>query len=356
MKIAILGAGAVALSSAALVTKNGHRACLWSAIPSEVELLRSKGLVTCEGDCSGTFPIDVAAEVQECLTGADVVMIAAPAFAHRTLMSACAPHILPDQVVVMNTATGFSSLYFARVLANRNVRPTIVDLATTVCMARVSGPHRVRLGPLKPDVDLATIPAAHGEVGRAVLTKMFGNFFVVRKSALSISLNNHNPIYHIPALIFNLPLVERGEDWNVWRNMTPFAARYMSRLDNERMAVANCFNVSPIPLAAYVRSSLGVEGDNLGALFAAAAQKRPAPTGPKILEDRYMTEDMPYGMVFFRTLGQVGRVRMPLTDHLIEFCCDLYCRDFRTEAPGLDELDLPNASRADIIHVARYGF
>jgi opine dehydrogenase len=71
------------------------------------------------------------------------------------------------------------------------------------------------------------------------------------------------------------------------------------------MAVAKCFGVDAIPLAAYVRTSVGLEGEDLPSLFAAAAKKRPAVTGPKSIEDRYMTEDMPYGMVFFRTLGQV---------------------------------------------------
>jgi glycerol-3-phosphate dehydrogenase len=47
MKVAIIGAGAVALASAALVTKNGHRVCVWSAFPDEVNELRSSNLVTC---------------------------------------------------------------------------------------------------------------------------------------------------------------------------------------------------------------------------------------------------------------------------------------------------------------------
>jgi opine dehydrogenase len=186
------------------------------------------------------------------------------------------------------------------------VRPTIIDLATIVRMSRISGPNRVRLGALEPGVDFATIPAERGEAGGMLLTKLFGDLFVLKNSILAISLNNHNPIYHIPAMVFKLPLVERRDDWNIWANMTPLTARYVQKLDGERMAVAKCFGVDAIPLAAYVRTSVGLEGEDLPSLFAAAAKKRPAVTGPKSIEDRYMTEDMPYGMVFFRTLGQVA--------------------------------------------------
>ena len=69
-----------------------------------------------------------------------------------------------------------------------------------------------------------------------------------------------------------------------------------------------------------------------------------------------MTEDMPYGMVFFRALGQAGGVAMPVSDHLIDFCCDLYDRDFRTEAPSLHELGLSNRSPSEIGRVAQTGF
>jgi opine dehydrogenase len=356
MNVAIIGAGAVALSSAALMTKNGHRACLWSALPEEIQSLKSERLVTCEGELSGTFAIEVTDTVEQCMAQVDVVMIAAPAFAHRALMAACAPFIQRHHMIVMNTATGFSSLYFARLLADRQLKPTFVDLGTTVCAARVTGPGRVRLGPPKPDVDLATMPAARGEAGWASLTELFGDFFGLRRSVLAVALNNHNPIYHVPALVFNLARAELGEVWNIWRNLPPFVARYVEKLDQERLSVAARFGVEGIPLTVYLRSSIGLEGDDLAGLFAAAAAKRPAPTGPKSVDDRYMTEDMPYGMVFFRKLGEAGGVAMPVTDHLIDFCNDLYNRDFRSEGLGLDDLDLANRSPAEIVRLAQDGF
>jgi opine dehydrogenase len=92
-------------------------------------------------------------------------------------MSALAPHALPEQKIVMNTATGFGSLFLSRILADRNVRPTIIDLATIVRMSRISGPNRVRLGTLKPGVDFATIPAERGEAGGMLLTKLFSDLF-----------------------------------------------------------------------------------------------------------------------------------------------------------------------------------
>ena len=44
MKIGILGAGTWGTALAALLTKNGHDLSLWSALPEEIEELKSKGM------------------------------------------------------------------------------------------------------------------------------------------------------------------------------------------------------------------------------------------------------------------------------------------------------------------------
>jgi opine dehydrogenase len=356
MRAAIIGGGAMALSSVVFLEMNGHRSRIWSALTREIDELRAAGRVHCEGAMTGTAPVEVADTPEECIADADVVILAAPAFAHARLIEACAPFIRPEQTVLINTATGLSSLLFAKKLAERRVKTTVVDLATSISTSRKTGPNKVRVAPLKPGVDLASIPAANGEEARKLVAGLFGDLFVARDSALAISLNNHNPVYHVPAFIFNFARVERGEEWNIWLNMTPLAAQYIQRLDDERMAVARSFRIDPIPLADYVRKSVGVDGSNLAELFAAAGQKRPAPTGPLGVDDRYMTEDMPYGMVFIQSLGRMSAVATPLTDHMIRLCSDLYNCDFAREGQVLPTLGLSDATPDKLIEAVRYGF
>ena len=78
-------------------------------------------------------------------------------------------HVQPGQFIIFNTATGLSSLVFAKLLAERGVRPTIIDLATSVCMSRVFRACACPRCPLKAGVDVAAIPAHRGDAGRAVV-------------------------------------------------------------------------------------------------------------------------------------------------------------------------------------------
>jgi len=354
--VAIIGAGAVGLSSAALLKERGHRVRLWSAFESENKALRASGGVTSEGSLVGFFEVPVAPSAQACIEGAEVVMIAAPAFAHSALGKALVPHIVAKQFVVMHSATGMTSLLVARLLAERGVLATMLDLSTSVCTSRKSGPALVKVAPLKPGVDIATLPADRLPDGKAVMESLFGPLFTTQENVLAVSLNNHNAVYHVPAFIFSLADVENGADWNLWSNTTPAIARYVARIDDERLAVAKAYGVIGVPLGDYVRKSVGVVGDSIAEVFAAAAQKRPNPTGPKSLDDRYLTEDVPYGLAFFLALGHAAGVCMPLTEQLLAFVSAVFERDFEGEGSALTTLVIAQRSPAAIVELVQQGF
>jgi opine dehydrogenase len=356
MNIAIIGAGAVALSSAALLAQRGHEVRIWSALAEEVEALRTSGTVTSEGELVGSFPVSVASGAHECVRDADVVMVAAPAFAHAPLMQAIAGSLDDGQAVVVHSATAMTSLILARLLAERGRRPLLIELGTSVCTSRKTGPTRARVAPLKPGVDVATLPAARREEGRGVMERLFGDLFTARENLLAVSLNNHNGIYHVPALVFNLPSVEQAIPWNIWTATTPLIAQYIGRLDGERLDVAEAFAVRGVPVGDYIRQSVGVRGDDLATVFAEAGKKRPNPTGPTSLADRYVSEDVPYGLGFFHVLGTAAGVSMPLTEQLIAFVSAVFQRNFAAEAVSLADLGLAGLSPDGIMSVVSQGF
>lgn len=356
MRIAIVGAGAVALSSAALLVARGHDVKVWSAFTGENEALRRSGGIKSDGALDGFFPVPVATDTAACVNDVDAVMLAAPAFAHASLMAAIAPHISADQCVIVHSATGMSSLILGRLLGQRGVTATIVELGTSVCTSRKSGPTSVRVAPLKAGVDMATLPADRCARAREVMEKLFGDLFTSRENILEVSLNNHNAIYHVPAFVFSLALVEQAQDWNIWGNTTPLIARYVQRLDDERLALAREYRVTGIPVADYVRRSVGVEGHDLPTVFANAAQRRPSPTGPKRLDDRYITEDVPFGLVFFASLGRAAGVPMPLTEQLTAFVSAVYGRDLASEGYSLATLGIEGLAPADVVRVVTQGF
>ncbi len=246
MKIAVLGAGNVALANAAFLSHDGHDVHIWSAFPNEREALGGAGRIGFEGFMSGEASVTASMDVGSCVKGASVVMIAAPAFGHRALMSAACPHLTEAQLVVIHPVTGLSSLLLSRMLRDRGIKPTIVDLSTSLFTTRKMSATSVRLLKFKAVVAMAAIPAERGSDARATLELLFGKRFRLEPNALTITLNNHNPVYHVAPMLCNLSRAEKKESWVIWENITPGVARLVKLVDDERLAVARCFGTAEV--------------------------------------------------------------------------------------------------------------
>ncbi|MBM3733732.1 MAG: hypothetical protein FJW24_09790 [Acidimicrobiia bacterium] len=357
MKIAILGAGNVALANACYLANTGHDVHLWSALADERRALATAGgKIAYEGFMSGTAQVIVEEGVRVCVERAPVVMIAAPAFAHQTLMAAACPYLQEEQDVIIHPVTGLSSLLMSRMLKARNIRPTVVDLSTSLFTTRKTGPTSVRLLRIKDVIDLATIPAARGEAAKRRLEALFGERFRVEPNALAISLNNHNPVYHVAPLLCNLSRAEKKEDWIIWDNITPGVARFVKLVDDERLAVVRRYGTTEIPVDQYFRQSFGVFGDDLNQIFRAVAEKLKGPIGPQEMNHRFILEDVPYALVFYHALGQAAGIAMPVTESLIRITSALYDRDFFAEGHTLEKLGLAGRDVAGILRLAETGF
>lgn len=356
MKIAILGAGNVALANACYLSNAGHEVCIWSSFPEECQALSKARTIAYEGVMSGTASVSVSLDVRACIEGADVVMICAPAFGHQTLMAAACPHVTEGQDIVIHPVTGLSSLLMSRMLKARKVRPTLVDLSTSLFTTRKTGPASVRLLRIKDVIDVATIPFERGKAAMARLETLFGKRFRLESNALAISLNNHNPVYHVAPLLCNLSRAEKKEDWIIWENITPGVARFVKIVDEERIAVVRHYGTTEIPIEQYFRQSFGVDGKDLDEIFRAVAVKLKGPIGPQDFNHRFILEDVPYALVFYHSLGRVAGIEMPITESLIRITSALYRRDFIKEGHTVEALGLAGLDARGIVETTRTGF
>ena len=356
MKVAILGGGNVALANAVLLTHRGHRVTVWSALDAEVQGLAAAGVVTGEGVVAGVAPVEAEADLGRAVKGVDVVVIAAPAFAHPPIMAACAPHLRSGQPVVIHPVTGGSSMFLSRRLRDHGVRTTIVDLSTSLMTARRKDTATVQILSLKDLIDVAALPAAEGPAGLALCQELYGDRFALQDNVLTISMDNHNPVYHVPPFVCNLSRVERAEHWIIWPNITSGVAAFITALDRERMAVMEAYGLKGRTVEDYFHIAFGVPRRNLVDMFGDVERKLKGPVGPQTFEHRFILEDVPYGLVFFLALGRVAGVSMPVTDACITTTSAIFGRDFRSQNEILNAIRLETMSMAQIRALAERGY
>lgn len=340
MRVAILGAGAIAYANAALLCQNGHDVVLWSprgGRASAIAAMAAGAPLHASGAVAGSFHPRLVLDCAEAMADAQAIVIAVPGYGHRFVVEAMAPHVRGDQVIVFSSHLSLAALYLARLLGESGVQVPIATLATTVTTGRQTSPDTVYVGAVRALLDVAVIPKERASRGMEVCRALFGDRFQLQTGLLAISLSNLNPQNHLAIALCNLTRMELGEKWSQNANITPAVARLMEALDLERLAIAQAFGLNVRTVQEHFLLSNDVPPGTLHEMVTHRAQ-RPGPFGPTALDSRYVTEDMPFGLAPTICIAHLAGVPVPLHESGLRIMSALYGRDFAAENDILPRL------------------
>jgi opine dehydrogenase len=355
MRIAIIGAGAIGLGSAAYLEQSGHEPGIWS--PSgrgSAALAKGKPLVA-TGAVTGEFHPRIAKSCAEALAGAEAVLVALPGNGHRLVFDAMAPHLEADQIALISGHLSFGALYLARRLAERGVDAPIVAWGTTVTTGRRRGDAEVHVNNLRKKVDIAALPLSAAARGLATCQAMFGDRFVPRDDLLAIAVSNLNPQNHMGIALCNLTRMERGESWSQNENLTDAVGRLMEALDAERLAIAAKLGVAVRTIREHYSLSFNVPPGSVGEMARRMRERGDATLGPTSLDTRYVLEDVPYGLVPTAKLGRLAGAPAPLHEAGIAILSAAYGRDLAADNDLLPAIGFDRMSLDELRRLAREG-
>ncbi len=356
MRIAILGAGAIAYGAAAYLIQRGHDPIVWSPSGERTRELAAGEPLVATGALEGEFRPRVASSCADAVSGGDAIFVALPANGHRVVFDAAAPQIKPEQVVVISGHLSFGALYLARKLADRGLQIPIIAWGTTVTTGRQLSPTQVRIANIRKRVDVATIPTEASEHGLAVCQELFGDRFVLRSDILAIAVSNLNPQNHMGIVILNLTRMERGEAWGQNENLTDAVGRLLEALDAERLAIADAIGAEVRTIHEHYHLSFNVPIGSVGEMSRAMHERGDGTLGPTDLDTRYVLEDVPFGLVPTERLGRLVGAPAILHESGINLLSATYGRDFRAENDLLPPLGLDGLSLAALRRLCREGW
>ena len=162
----------------------------------------------------------------------------------------------------------------------------------------------------------------------------------------------------------SIPRIEKTDgDYCMYHEVfTPSVWRILEALDDEKMNVMEqlgCERLSYVEACKY-RNSLDDERDAKEVFFWYASMPTRA-KGPTTVDSRYISEDVPQGLVLLETLGEKLDIPTPICSSLIEIASAALGRDLRAEGRTPEHLGeaqierILNDSRyeaADAAHVA----
>ncbi len=339
MKVAIVGTGSVALATAALLARNGYEPILISVTGEG-----GKGLSGGSADATGAFELHfefaVTTDPASALSEAEAIIFATSANRYRSAMDAVVPHVENHHHVLISGELSQMSSRLETEVAEHGKAPAITALSTTLATGRRGKGPAVRIGIVRKSALAITRPGGRQEEAIGFWNGLFGGVLEAAPSALHLALSNLNPIVHIPNALCNFTRMENGEDWSNYGGITGGVARLLQALDAERVEVARAYAIELKPFKKHYEDSFGFPPEMSLAEMAAELHDRRngLPRGPASTDTRYLTEDVPFGIVVLERLGTMSGCPTPVASAMITMTNAIYDRDFRTENPFLETL------------------
>jgi opine dehydrogenase len=166
---------------------------------------------------------------------------------------------------------------------------------------------------------------------------------------------------HVANCVANAGRIENGEGYRFYtEGVRPAVASVYEAINAERVAVAAALG-APVPtLADWFDRVYGVRETTLVETCRRLTYNSDGPyqaTGtPKSLDQKFITEDVPTGLIPMSALGAAARVRTPAIDALIELVRNMTGNDFAETARALRHLGLNGVDTPEIRRVVDRGF
>lgn len=346
MKIAVLGAGNAGCAVAGDLTLKGHEVTLIKTSNSMHNdnfqfLLDNAGQISLlEDGETRTAHISKVTTDLACLSDAEVVIIYIQTSYHEELIMRIKEYLRDGQIVIINPGY-FSTAYMLKHCKDKDL--TIVEATSSFIDCRIAEPGLIKVGFRNVRNPIGVYPSCRKEETAAKLECL--GFHLVPFSTVEVAMHNPNMIVHTVGAIMSIPRIEKtnGDYCMYWEVFTPSVWNILERLDAEKMDVLEHLG---LPRLAYVdackfRNTLDENVDGKATFFWYAAMPTRA-KGPVAVNSRYITEDVPQGLVMLETLGRYLNIPTPICTSLIEMANAALQTDFRKVGRSLEKLGVEN--------------
>ena len=358
--VAIVGAGIGGVYLVAELGLAAHRLRLHDLDDTRLADIRTHGGVDVDPDgfaaveCATT---DLAAAVD----GADVIIVVTGGTAQESVARSLAPLLRDGQIILLIQGNTGGSLVVRRALDAAGCRAA-VDIAEMdnypFSNWRLS-PTRIRPIVKKRWLQIATFPG--DSVSRVFprLSPLFPHA-IAAPSVICTGFTNANAMLHVANCVANAGKIDRGETYRFYaEGVTQSVARLYREIDAERIAVASALGATVPTLEDWFDRTYGVRGADLVETCQLLTTNSDGPyqaTGtPTSFGHKYITEDVPVGLVPMAALGAAAAVATPAIDALITLVRAMTGMSFAAEARTLQRMGIAGMDAAAIRRHLRTG-
>ncbi len=283
---------------------------------------------------------NVTDDFHEALEAVDLIIIYTQTNYHEPLIEKLLPFLRGGEVILIEPGY-LSTAYFASVCEELGL--AIIEAESSPIDCRITEPGKVEVLFRNVRNPIGVYPRVKRDFAMTVLSDL-GYNFVLTKSVVEAALHNPNLIVHTVGAIMSMPRIEcsKGDYWMYREVFTPSVWNIVERLDEEKMSILSALGYDRLPYveACRLRNSEPQDVNALEVFFDYA--RNSAPKGPSEVDSRYITEDVPEGLVLMESLGSLLGVETPVCSALVSIASAGLGIQFRSIGRTTDKLGKEN--------------
>lgn len=353
-RVAVLGSGPGAQTTAAHLALKGYRVNLYDLPQFAEGLKRTKetGEIELTDAIEGIAKINlVTTNIEEALKDVSTIFIVARSNADVLFAETCFPYLEDGQVVVLG-AGNCGALDFSNVLRKKGIKKDVVTAEMPSlpygCRfgepTRAGGPVRVRAFFVAP-VAVGVFPAKRTDEVVARMKKFYPETIGL-SNVIEAGMQNPNPMVHCAPSLLNIGRIERVDDFKLFHEgFSDSVIKAVLAMAKERENVCSAFGwktLNPAPPPPQT-----TEDFLYGWAFAPCEPKEGCEgiwmtkqPMEEISKARYITEDIPYGLVTYSSLGKMVGVKTPTIDSIIQLASVINQVDYTAGGRTVEVLGL----------------
>jgi len=358
LKFAVMGTGNSGQTFAADIALKGYSVNLAEVPEFEDNLnaIEKKGGIEISGEAGNGFARMnmITTNLKKAVRGVHIIFIGGSADAHEPFSKALAEHFEDGQYIVFTS--NFGALRFRRWMREAGIatRVTPVETMSLLYATRAPEPGKVACIGVKGLLPTAALPARRTRDFIENIKPLFPQFQAA-SNVWFTSVNNLNPIVHPPMVLFNAGRIEatEGLGWNLYADgATESVVRMMLAMDEDRMAVLKPISSDGIYFKnafekLYEDYALGKKSVS-ETLRQSPIHGDPAFPAPSAVDTRYITEDLPFGLVPWSSIGRMWGIPTPNVDAVIQVASTMLERDYFSEGLTVDDLGIAGMTAEEV--------
>ena len=309
--IAVIGAGNGGQAMAAYFAMAGHRVRIFDFFEKPIEEISRKGEIELEGAITGKGNIELASSnMEEVVSGSDLIMIVNPSIYHQKIAKTCAPYIREGQLIFLNPSQVFGAFAFKKTLEDNGCKHkvTIAESNTLLFAARLVENGKVNIGGKKDRLLVSAFPACDRDKIYDIITPVIPE---VEKceTVLETSFDSTNCMVHPLPTMMNASWAESGKEFKYYHEgIGETVGHFIEGMDEERLAIGRKLGLVQgkdlYSLFDEYEDEYNTKGETISEVVK-SVQAYSDIYAASTVRTRYIYEDVPTGIVPFIALGEL---------------------------------------------------